>query len=55
VAFLLSPDGQAVLRRQGFRGADGGGGSPAASGVKRLQPPSPEERDELLRLWQQAG
>ncbi len=55
VAFLLSPDGQAVLRRQGFRGADGAGGSRAASGVKRLPPPSPEQRDELLRLWQQAG
>jgi ABC-type Fe3+ transport system substrate-binding protein len=55
VAFLLSRDGQAVLRRLGFRGADGGGGSPAASGVKRLPPPSPQEREELLRLWQQAG
>ncbi len=55
VAFLLSREGQAVLRRLGFRGADGGGGSPAASGVKRLPPPAPQEREELLRLWQQAG
>lgn len=55
VAFLLSPEGQGVLTRLGFRGADGGGGSPAARGVKRLPPPSPEQREELLRLWQQAG
>jgi len=55
VAFLLSQEGQGVLKRLGFRGADGGGGSRAASGVKRLPPPSPEEREELLRLWQQAG
>ncbi len=55
VAFLLSPEGQGVLTRLGFRGADGGGGSPAARGVKRLPPPSPEQRKELLRLWQQAG
>ncbi len=55
VAFLLSPEGQGVLTRLGFRAADGGGGSPAARGVKRLPPPSPEQREELLRLWQQAG
>ncbi|WP_216921647.1 substrate-binding domain-containing protein [Synechococcus sp. CCAP 1479/9] len=55
VAFLLSPEGQGVLTRLGFRGADGGGGSPAARGVKHLPPPSPEQREELLRLWQQAG
>ncbi|MBM5822792.1 MAG: ABC transporter substrate-binding protein [Cyanobacteria bacterium K_Offshore_surface_m2_011] len=55
VAFLLSPEGQGVLTRVGFRGADGGGGSPATRGVKRLPPPSPEQREELLRLWQQAG
>jgi ABC-type Fe3+ transport system substrate-binding protein len=55
VAFLLSREGQGVLKRLGFRGADGGGGSPAARGVKRLPPPSPGEREELLRLWQQAG
>jgi hypothetical protein len=55
VTFLLSQEGQGVLKRLGFRGADGGGGSRAASGVKRLPPPSPEEREELLRLWQQAG
>ena len=55
VAFLLSQEGQGVLRRLGFRGADGSGGSPAAAAVKRLPPPSPEEREELLRLWQQAG
>lgn len=55
VAFLLSPEGQGVLTRLGFRSADGGGGSPAARGVKRLPPPSPEQREELLRLWQQAG
>lgn len=55
VAFLLSPEGQGVLSRLGFRSADGGGGSPAARGVKRLPPPSPEQREELLRLWQQAG
>ncbi|MEA5390800.1 substrate-binding domain-containing protein [Cyanobium gracile UHCC 0139] len=55
VAFLLSPKGQAVLTRLGFRAADGSGGSPAARGVKRLPPPSPEQREELLRLWQQAG
>ncbi len=55
VAFLLSPEGQGVLTRLGFRGADGGGGSPEARGVKRLPPPSPEQRLELLRRWQQAG
>ncbi|MDM7952959.1 MAG: substrate-binding domain-containing protein [Cyanobium sp. CZS 25K] len=55
VAFLLSKEGQAVLTRLGFRGADGGGGSPQARGVKLLPPPSPREREELLRLWQQAG
>jgi ABC-type molybdate transport system substrate-binding protein len=55
VAFLLSAEGQGILTRLGFRGADGGGGSPAARGVKRLPPPSPEQREELLRLWQQAG
>jgi ABC-type Fe3+ transport system substrate-binding protein len=55
VAFLLSAEGQGVLTRLGFRSADGGGGSPAARGVKRLPPPSPVQREELLRLWQQAG
>ena len=55
VAHLLSPEGQGVLTRLGFRGTDGDGGSPAARGVKRLPPPSPEQREELLRLWQQAG
>lgn len=55
VAFLRSAEGQAVLTRLGFRGADGQGGSPAARGVRRLPPPSPGEREELLRHWQQAG
>lgn len=55
VAFLLSPEGQGVLARLGFRDAGGRGGSPAARGVKRLSPPSPEQREEMLRLWQQAG
>lgn len=55
VAFLRSTEGQAVLGRQGFRAADGRGGSPAARGVRRLPPPPPQQREELLRLWQQAG
>jgi ABC-type Fe3+ transport system substrate-binding protein len=55
VAFLLSDEGQAVLARHGFRTAAGQGGSPKARGVRRLPPPSPAEREELLRYWQQAG
>ena len=55
VAFLRSAAGQAVLARQGFRGVDGRGGSPAAGGVRRLCPPTPQQREELLRFWQQAG
>jgi ABC-type Fe3+ transport system substrate-binding protein len=55
VTFLRSPRGQEVLTRLGFRGIDGSGGSPAARGVRRLSPPTAAEREELLRLWQQAG
>jgi hypothetical protein len=55
VEFLLTPEAQAVLSRHGFRGPGGAGGSPSARGVKRLPAPGPAEREELLRLWQQAG
>ena len=54
VAFLLGGRGQAVLAGAGFRRPDGGGGSPAGNGVKRLPPPQRADLEDLLRLWQQA-
>lgn len=55
VAYLRGADGQAMLRRQGFRGADGRGGTGAGDRVQRLPTPSPAALAELQRLWQQAG
>lgn len=55
VNHLRGAKGQSVLRSQGFRGADGRGGSKSGDGVQRLLPPSSADLNELLRFWQQAG
>ncbi|MFN9546956.1 MAG: substrate-binding domain-containing protein [Cyanobacteriota bacterium] len=55
VAFLAGARGGELLRAEGFRDPAGQGGSPLGQGVRRLPPPSPSQREELLRLWQRAG
>ena len=55
VRFLAGPVAQAVLRQEGFRDASGRGGSAAGERVRKLPPPTPAQREELLRRWQQAG
>jgi hypothetical protein len=55
VDHLRGASAQTVLRNQGFRGADGRGGTTAGDRVQRLEPPTPADLSELLKLWQQAG
>ncbi|MCP9915569.1 substrate-binding domain-containing protein [Cyanobium sp. ATX 6F1] len=55
VAYLGGAEGQDLLASRGFRRANGRGGSALGERAKRLPPPTPAQRDELLRLWQQAG
>jgi hypothetical protein len=55
VAYLSDAEGQDLLASRGFRRANGRGGSALGDRARRLPPPTPAQRDELLRLWQQAG
>ncbi len=55
VAYLGGAEGQNLLASRGFRRVNGRGGSAQGDRVKLLPPPTPAQRDELLRLWQQAG
>jgi hypothetical protein len=55
VAFLTGPLGQEILRGAGYRQASDNVQGRDSQAGRLLPPPSPSEREELLRRWQRAG